>query len=79
MAITKTSELTQITVHVAGIMAMDGSDTGPWILCSYVDTIDDPDDDSLPITHARAKQYRRDDDVSGEDQLVQDIAAVVWA
>ena len=52
-------------------------------------TMDDPDDNQLPVTtknrRSIAKQTENAEgemvntDLSGEDQLVQDIAAVVWA
>lgn len=79
MAITKTSELVSVTVQIAGIRVMDQEDDNPWIACQYTDTIDDPDDDSLPITQTRVKQFSSGDDVTGEPQIVQDIAAAVWA
>ena len=79
MAITKTSELTQIHVQLTGTKGMNDVDTGPWIVCLFTDTIDDPDDDTLPITQKRSKHYVNGDDVSGESELVQAIAAAVWA
>lgn len=79
MAITKTGELTQINIQLTGTVGMDDVDTGPWIVCGYIDTIDDPDDDTLPITQKRTKHFVNGDDVTGEPQIVQDIAAVVWA
>ena len=79
MAITKTSQLTSVTVQVTGARFMDQEDDNPWISCQYTDTIDDPDDDSLPITQRRGKQFSSGDDVTGEPQIVQDIAAAIWA
>ena len=59
----------------------------------YRTVIDDPEDDQLPLARTFGKNLvkttiTRDDegneivldtDVSGEDQLVQDICAVIWA
>lgn len=58
----------------------------------YRTVIDDPDDDQLPITHTFGNLLKKtttsydsegnatviDTDLSGEEQLVQDIAAAVW-
>ena len=59
----------------------------------YRTEIDDPDDNELPLRKTFGNTLHRttttydadgnaivaDTDLSGEDQLVQDIAAVVWA
>jgi len=59
----------------------------------YRTVVDDPDDNDLPLTHTFGNTLHRttttydadgnatvsDTDLSGEDQLIQDIAAVVWA
>jgi hypothetical protein len=58
----------------------------------YEDAMDDPDDNDLPVTATRVKQLNRylvtiDEDgtetstatdVTGEDQLVQDICGAIW-
>lgn len=58
----------------------------------YRTVVDDPDDDDLPITHTFGNTLHRttttydsdgnaivaDTDLSGEDQLVQNLAALVW-
>lgn len=82
MAMTKTSTLTEIRVQ------MYPSNPSVLLIEEQI-TIDDPDDDQLPlITRNRrsiAKQRENSDgvmvntDISGEEQVIQDIAAVVWA
>ena len=82
MAMTKTSTLTEIRVQMY-------PSNPPALLIEEQITIDDPDDDQLPlITRNRrsiAKQRENSDgvmvntDISGEEQVIQDIAAVVWA
>ena len=82
MAITKTTEVERIEII--------GEQISVW----SVDCFDDPDDDQLPVKSGRAVRYIEkrtmttdengevvyvDTDISGEDQLIQDIAAVVWA
>lgn len=78
MAIEKTIELREI--HLAKMR------DGEWsIQTTHRITVDDPDDDQLPMTSQRNESVMRTDsegnviDHSDKDQLVQDIAAVVWA
>jgi len=83
MAITKTEELTQITI--TGLTESSGNSA---IRLSYRIKIDDPEDDQLPIFSTNDREiwrYTNDEngfktatDISGEDQLVQDIAALIW-
>jgi len=85
MAITKESKVQRVEVYV------DGDNI---YLNSYIEvTIDDPDDNELPITTSTSKHYPKmelsvnDDgdhlevptDMSDEPELVQTIAAAVWA
>ena len=57
----------------------------PQILVTKKHVIDDPDDDSLPITQGSTESFWSVDengdatDMTGQEQVVQDIAAVVWA
>ena len=78
---------TKITAFNARKSRINGDD---WILqVTYEDVWDDPDDDDLPLNRSRSVDYRKmvrdeDDnevpaDLSGEDQLIQDICAVLWA
>jgi len=86
MAITKTEAIERITVVIK-----DPADTSVVIVQSRV-TWDDPDDDELPIERENVKTVEKytttyDDnqqavtttnDITGEDQLVQDICNAVW-
>lgn len=92
MAMTKTTEIEKIelrymreNIHPEGVEIL-----GPEIFVRKVTTWDDPDDDQLPMTKGVNEVYPRqkwnqetgaweDNDISGADQIVQDIAAVVWA
>lgn len=78
MAIEKTIELQEIKITK--------NRDGEWsIYTSHKITLDDPSDDQLPMTSQRNESVMRTDsegnviDHSDKDQLVQDIAAVVWA
>ena len=86
MAITRTRSVEHIEISVA-------ANTDPEITVIYTDTFDDSTDDQLPATtntHVHLSRYTltgTDDDgnpvqsatdVTGEDQLVQDVCAAVW-
>lgn len=77
MAITKSSVLKRVLVLIE-----EPSDI---LQLSYHDTFDDPNDDELPHVIKRLVDLPRHDnegnptDLSGYEQVVQDIAAVVWA
>jgi hypothetical protein len=87
MAISKTSKLTRVEVHVMG----EGVD--PRVHVTYENTFDDPSDDQLPVVSIQNKLLTKttidasdpdnhvevDTDISGEDGMVQDICNVVWA
>ena len=95
MAITKTTRLERVeVVPAADPDAADTLNTGnPTLMCVYIDSMDDPDDDDLPQSFPRVKNLERyvvtinDDDtttstatdVTGEDQLVQDICGAIWS
>jgi hypothetical protein len=69
MAITKTERINLIQIHTG-----NGN-----IGVTYHVEIDDPDDDSLPISTRSSKEFPHSSDVSGEPQIVQDVAAAAWA
>ena len=84
MAITKTRTIHRVEVYPGG--------TDPYLSVTYLNTFDDSEDNTLPETTQSMKNIERytitvaDDgtessaatDVTGEDQLVQDICAAVW-
>jgi len=87
MSITKTEAIERITV-----VLKTPADTSDVIVQSRV-TWDDPDDDQLPITRENVHTVQKyetsydenqqevttENDITDEDQLVQDICAAVWA
>lgn len=87
MAMTKTDTIERIS-----IVLKDPADTSVIIVQGRT-TWDDPDDDQLPIDRETVRSVEKytlvhdenqqastvETDISGEPQLVQDIAAVVWA
>ena len=82
MALTKQIRLTKIEVyHIY--------DSYPAIRLFETITFDDPDDDTLPetknrtreimpIEHLESPMYTEYPDLSGEEQIVQDISAAIW-
>lgn len=86
MAITKTTEMQKI------VLDLTSSDTNTSVIVFYKTTIDDPDDDELPIVTLKEAQFRKktrtedadgnvtftDTDLSGEEQIIQDAAALIW-
>lgn len=89
MAITKTSVLERVEVRpAADSSAADTTNIGnPTVEAVYVDTIDDTSDADLPVDYTRTKYLERYSDeenstatdVTGEDQLVQDICGAIWS
>lgn len=87
MAITKTRAVQRIEVYPAADASSD-----PRLMVVYENTFDDSEDDTLPETTTSVKNLERntvtiaDDgtetstatDVTGEDQMVQDVCAAVW-
>jgi hypothetical protein len=84
MAITKTERTLSMQVFF-----LDTSSDKPAIQLQIETTIDDPDDDDLPLRKVRDVYMRHETtdvesgettatDVSGYEQLVQDICAAVW-
>ena len=87
MAITNTRAVQRIETYPA-----DTADGDPRLMVVYEHTFDDSSDDALPVTSTVVKHLQRytvtmDDDgnetstatdVTGEDQLVQDICGGIW-
>jgi len=88
MAITKTTSVQRCEVYPQS--DADAADTlnagNATIMVVYEDSMDDPDDNDLPVTATRVKHLKRYSDeenatatdVTGEDQLVQGICSAVW-
>jgi len=86
MSITKTEAIERITV-----VLKTPADTSDVIVQSRV-TWDDPDDDQLPIMRENVHTVQKyetsydenqqavttENDITGEDQMVQDICALIW-
>ena len=76
MAITKVTELQRVLVVFQEPNAI--------MQVTYSDTLDDPDDNDLPHVVRRQCGIDRFDnegnptDITGYEQVVQDIAALVW-
>jgi len=89
MTITKTRNIVELRVIYEGSEANEP----PSLEITFVAKWDDPDDDELPISKSRRvilRKYTAPDptdmdadpvltDLSGYDQDVQDIAAIIWA
>ena len=83
MAIEKTQSVQRVEVYPA----VDENDNAR-LMVFYVTTFDDTEDADLPVTSHHSKhltRYYLDDnqeeqatDISGEDQLVQDICNALW-
>lgn len=72
MAITKTRSALYVRVDYS--MA-----EGPYISYGYHDVWDDPDDQDLPVTKRGESNYYTLEDTESADQIVKDIAAVIWS
>ena len=95
MAITNTRTVQRIETYPAmdSSAASSTNDGNPTVMVVYQHTFDDSSDAELPVTTDKIKHLQRytitvaDDgtessvatDVTGEDQLVQDICEAVWA
>jgi len=87
MAITNTRAVGRIETYPA-----DTTEGDPRLMVVYEHTFDDSTDDALPVTSTVVKHLQRytvttDEDgnqastatdVTGEDQLVQDICGAIW-
>ena len=78
MAITLTRTVQRVETYPA-VQAEEGETTYPTLMVVYNDVFDDPDDEQLPVTATKVMHFSQGDDVSGEDQLVQDIADALWS
>ena len=78
MAITLTRTVQRVETYPA-VPAEEGETTYPTLMVVYNDVFDDPDDEQLPVTASKVLHFSHGDDVSGEDQLVQDIASAIWS
>ena len=78
MAITLTRTVQRIETYPATPVE-EGETTYPTLMVVYNDVFDDPKDDQLPVTATKVLHFSNGDDVSGEDQLVQDIASAIWS
>ena len=89
MAITKTTSVQRTEVYPQS--SADAADTlnagNPTVMVVYEDSMDDPNDADLPVVATRVKHIERYSDesdqtatdVTGEDQLVQDICGAIWS
>ena len=78
MAITLTRTVQRVETYPAVLAAEEGETTYPTLMVVYNDVFDDPDDDQLPVTASKVSHFNQGDDVSGEDELVQQIAGAIW-
>ena len=78
MAITLTRTVQRVETYPAQPPVEEGETTYPTLMVVYNDVFDDPDDEQLPVTATKVLHFSHGDDVSGEDQLVQDIASAIW-
>ncbi len=88
MAMTKTVTLRYLEVHPKEIADAEATTNAgnPTLYVFYNVTVDDPSDDELPIRQSKNYSIARYSDeenqtatdVSGEDQLVQNVCAAVW-
>ena len=82
MAITK-------TVNLAEIRIINASSDSPILLIIEEMTMDDPDDNQLPVTTKNRRSISKQTenaegemvatDTSSEEQVVQDIATAIWS
>ena len=87
MAITNTRTVQRVEVYPA-----TEADGDPTLMVVYENTFDDSEDDTLPVTSTSVKNLVRNvvtvdedgnetttaTDVTGEDQMVQDVCGAVW-
>jgi len=82
MAMTKTVTLSEVRI-------INASSDSPILLITEEITIDDPDDNQLPLTTKNRRSIPKvtenadgemvDTDISGEEQILKDVCAIVWA
>ena len=88
MAITKTTTINHIDVYPAvdSSAAANTNEGNPSILIYLIHVLDDSEDSDLPVTSSQEKLILRyvenggaATDISGEDALVQAVAAGIWS
>jgi len=89
MAITKDRLDSEVRIILGNNPDSVHLNTDAIVQISFIDRIDDPDDDDLPMEKRGKRILTRyttaDDgtktptDISGEEQWIQDICAAVWA
>ena len=87
MAITKTKTLKYLEVFPASHTDTTKNNGNPRVLVYYKVSADDPTDDELPVSSDKTVNLVRYSDeenafatdVTGEDQLVQDICGAIWS
>ncbi len=78
MAILKTVTIKNITYVPAMTAPKDPVTEPPTLWINKEISVDDPDDDQLPITKSEVVKYIQGDDVSGEEPLVQNIFNAIF-
>jgi len=78
MAMTKSEQLQSVHVEFNATPMMPDSEPTKMVTAIVRVSWDDPDDSDLPISKQESRVFVEGDDVSGQDQLVQDICAAVW-
>ena len=78
MAITKTVVVRDITYTPAKTAPYDPITEPPMVWAHYDITIDDPDDDQLPVVKKEIRKFKAGDDVSNEATIVQNIFNAVF-
>ena len=88
MAITKTIELRKVNVFPKkdSSAPLTTNNGNPTIVVAEKITLDDTEDDDLPVIHSQTRtiyRYVADGgaatDISSEDSLVQTIAGAIWS
>jgi hypothetical protein len=79
MAITLVRTVQRVETYPAVEPQQEEETTYPTLMVVYNDTFDDPDDAQLPVVATKVVHLKQGDDISGEDQLVQDIANAIWS
>ena len=77
MAMTKTESLQEVRA-LPNQVPMGETEGDVIVIAQVLVNWDDPDDADLPVSKTERRSFNRGDDVSGQDQLVQDICAAVW-
>lgn len=88
MAMTKTRLNSEVRIILGNNPDAVHSNTEAIVQIQYIDRIDDPDDDDLPLDKRGKRSLVRytvaqdgtqtATDISGEEQWIQDICAAVW-